>query len=176
MTAKSLFNIILKVFGIYLLKDIIIAIPTLLGSLYSLASLDINGAFVSFLISAFTILIYVIVIYYLIFRTDLIIEKFRLLDKIPEDPVPLNIHRSTALSITILIVGLFLIVQAIPLLIRGIAKWYQYHQAVRRFYTTIEPFDFSMILVYVAEIIVGLLLIGNQRIIVNYIELKQRTK
>jgi hypothetical protein len=173
MTAKSLFIIVLKVLGIYFIKDIIIAIPSVFGVLYELGNADISSAFSSFLISAATLFIYSFIVYYLVFKTDWIIEKFKLLNEIPEDPIPLNIHRSTVLSITVLIVGLLLITQGIPQLIRGLSKWYQYNKALGIF-NSMQPFDYSIILVYVAEIIIGLLLIGNQRLIVNYIESKQR--
>ena len=174
MTAKSLFNIVLKILGIYFIKDIIIAIPSVFGVLYEFGNADFSSALSSFLISAATLFIYCFIVYYLVFKTDWIIEKLKLLEKIPEDPIPLNIHRSTVLSITVLIVGLLLITQAIPQLIRGLSKWYQYNKAVRGMFNSMQPFDYSIILVYVAEIIIGLLLIGNQRLIVNYIESKQR--
>jgi len=46
MTAKSLFNIVLKVLGIYFIKDIIIAIPSLFGVLYELGNSDVSSAFI----------------------------------------------------------------------------------------------------------------------------------
>jgi magnesium-transporting ATPase (P-type) len=174
MTAKSLFNIILKVLGIYFIKDIIIAIPTVIGVLYELGNSDVSGAFTSFLFSAATLFIYSLIAYHLIFKTDSIIERLKLLDKLPEDPIPLNIHSSTVLSITILVVGLLSITQGIPLVIRELSNWYQYNKSMRSMLNSAQSFNYSMILVYVAEIIIGLLLIGNQRTIVNYIELKQR--
>ena len=37
-----------------------------------------------------------------------------------------------------------------------------------------ELFDFSSIIVAIAEVMTGLLFLGNQKLIVNYIELKSR--
>lgn len=174
MTAKSLFNIILKVLGIYFIKDIVIEIPSLFRVIYEFGNSDFFGGFTTLLFSLATLFIYSIIIYYLIYKTDLVIDKFKLAENVPEDPIPLNIHRSTIICIAILVVGLLMIVQSIPLMIRGLSKWYQYNRATGSFSDHISPFDGSMIWVYVAEIIIGLLLIGNLRPLVNYIELKQR--
>ena len=176
MSARSLFNIILKVLGIFFLKDILISLPALIGVFYEFGDGNVSGAISTLLISLFTLFIYFVVCYALVFRTEEVMEKLRLLDKTPEDPLPLNIHRSTVLSISILVVALYLITQAIPLLIRGLTKWYQYNRVARGLYTSMQPFDYSLVLVYAAEIVLGLLLVGYQQQLVNYIELKTRRK
>ena len=173
MSAKSLFNIILKVLGIYFVKDIILSIPLLLSVFYSFGDRDTSGAVSTLLISLFTLFVYCLVTFFLVFRTEKVMHSLRLLENVPEDPVPLKIHRSTVISISLLIVALYLIIQAIPLLIKGLTKWYQYNK-MRGQFNALEPFDYSMVLVYVAEILVGLLLIGYQQPLVNYIELKTR--
>ena len=174
MTARSLFDIVLKVLGIYFIKDIILTVPSLFGILYSIGDGDISGAISTLLISLFTLLVYSVVAYTMIFRSGWVMEKLKLLEKVPEDPIPLNIHRSTVVSIVILLVAIYLIAQAIPLLIRELTKWYQYAQFTKGFFNGMEPFDFSMILVYTAEIILGLLMITYHRQLVNYVELQTR--
>jgi hypothetical protein len=174
MLVQSLFNIVLKVLGIYFVKDIILTVPSLLSVFYSFGDGDTSGAIATFLISLLTLFIYCIVTYLLIFRSEWIIEKLRLCENMPEDPIPLNIHRSTIVSIAILAAALYLITQAIPLLIRGLTKWYQYAQVAKGFFNGMEPFDYSIILVYAAEIVIGLLMIGYQPQLVSYIELQRR--
>jgi hypothetical protein len=174
MSVQSLFNIVLKVLGIYFVKDIILALPSLLSVFYSFGDSDASGAFSTLAISLFTLFIYCVVAYYLVFRTNRVIAKLRLQEKVPEDPIPFNIHRSTVVSIAILMVALLLITQSIPLLIRGLVKWYQYNRMYRNLVSTMDTFDYSTILVYAAEIVVGLLLIGYHRTLVNYVELKTR--
>ena len=168
MSAKSLFNVIVKVFGIYFIKDIITSIPTLLKVFYSFGDGDTAGAVSTLLISIFALFVYSVIAYYFIFRTEQVMQTLRLLENVPEDPVPLNIHRSTVVGISLLIVAFYLIIQAIPLLIRGLTKWYQYNKMSRRF-SALEPFDYSTVYVYAAEIIVALLLIVYQQTLVNYI-------
>jgi Ca2+/Na+ antiporter len=176
MSAKSLFNVVLKVFGISFIKDILISLPAFLSVFYSLGDGDASGAISTLLITSLTLLVYCVVAYYFVFRTQQVMARLRLLENIPEDPIPLNIHRSTIVSIAILLIALYVITEAIPLLIRGLAKWYQYNRMTKGLLNAMEPFDYSMILVYAAEIVIGLLLFGYHRQLVNFIELKTRRK
>ena len=175
MTATSLFNIILKVLGIYFIKDIILAVPTMLSVVYAFSA-DLSTGFSALLMISTTMFVYALVIYYLVFRTELVIEKLQLLRKIPEDPIPFNIHRSTMISIGVVTTGLILVTQGIPYLVRELAKWYQYRKASQGLFDMTGPFDYSMLLLYAAQIAVGFLFIGNARLIVNFIEWKQRRK
>jgi hypothetical protein len=174
MAATSFFNIVLKVLGIYFIRDIVISIPTLFSVFYSFGRGDVGEAFSTLLVLLLTLFIYCLVAYYLIFKTDWLIQKMQLLKNVPEDPIPLQIHRSTVISISLLVVAFYLIAQAIPQLVRGFTKWYQYNRIMGGFPNALDPFDYSTILVFAAEIIVGLLLIGYQRQLVNFIELKTR--
>lgn len=149
------------------------SLPTLLSVFYSFGSGDASGAFTTLLISLLTLLIYCVATHYLVFKTDRVIAKLRLLENFPEDPVPLNIHRSTVVSISLLLVAIYVIAQAIPQCVRGLVKWYQYNK-MAGLYNAMEGFDYSTVLVYAAEIVIGLLLIGYHRSLVNYIELKSR--
>lgn len=176
MSAKSLFNIVLKVLGILFIKDILISIPSLLSVFYSFGDADTSGAISTLLITLLTLLIYCVVAYFFIFRTQQVMERLKLQENMPEDPIPLNIHSSTIVSIAILMVALLLITEAIPLLIRGLTKWYQYNRMTKGFYNGMQPFDYSMILTYIAEIIIGFLLIGYHRQLVNFVEVKTRRK
>ena len=174
MSVKSFFNLVLKVLGIYFIKDIVISIPTLFGVFYSFGRGGVGDAVSTLLVLLLTLFIYCLVAYFLIFRTDWLIQKMQLLESVPEDPIPLNIHRSTVIGISLLVVAFYLIAQAIPQLVRGLTKWYQYNRITRGFSNAWEPFDYSTILVFAAEIIVGLLLIGYHRNFVSFIELKTR--
>ncbi|MGL6269744.1 MAG: hypothetical protein ACRC2O_17550, partial [Chitinophagaceae bacterium] len=132
------------------------------------------GALWTLAISAVTFGIYGLVIYYFLFKTDYLIDKLKLAETVTPEEIPLNIHRSTVISIALMIVSLLLITQAIPLVVRGLFKWYMYRQQTKGLLNIMEPFDYSMLIVYVSEIVIGLLIIGHLRSIVSFIELKQR--
>ncbi len=174
MSARTLFNIIIKVMGIYFIKDIVISLPYLLQVFYDFVNSDLEFALSSMLVSLAWIFIYIMIMYFMIFRTDFIIDRLKLTENIKEDPIPFNVHRSTVYSIATLLLGLFLIVYNIPLLVRELTRWYQFRSMTKGSFGAAEQFDYSLILVYVAEIVIGLLLIGNLRFIVNFIESRQK--
>jgi hypothetical protein len=79
MTPRSLFNIILKVLGIFFIQDFLAAIPQLLSVISYFTTPDARQEAVWALTTSLLVLFaYGIVSYYLIFRTDVIIDKLRL--------------------------------------------------------------------------------------------------
>lgn len=174
MTVRILFTLALKILGIYFLKDIFIALPTLMYTVFDWVKGDYSQAIGSSLYSVFIIGMYALVVYALLFRTDLLMEKLKLTEGFSDQEIPLNVHRSTVLSIAVIMVALLLIVQAVPSLIRTLVQFYMYRETARSLLSGVEPFDYSLIAVYVAEIVLGLLAIGHQRSIVSFIERAQR--
>lgn len=174
MSVKLLFNLILKIIGILFVKDLVVSFPNLFAVVFDLGRGDVSGAFVTLAMTALTFGIYGAMIYYFLFKADYLIAKFKLTDSTTPEEIPLNVHRSTVISIALMIVALLLITQAIPLVVRGLFNWYMYRQQTKGFMNVREPFDYSMLVVYASEIVIGLLIIGQLRSIVSFIELKQR--
>jgi len=66
---------------------------------------------------------------------------------------------------------------AIPILLRQLFLYFQYLPGENAILNAYPQPDNTTIIIYIAEIIIGLLMIGNTRQIINYIELKRkRTK
>jgi hypothetical protein len=171
MTTRTLFNIILKVLGIFFIKDILAAIPQLLSViLYMTKSDTIGEAIWTLVMTVLILLIYGIVSYYLVFRTNLIIDKLKLDSGFDQETIPMNIHRSTVLSISIIVVGGLIIADEIPNLCRQL---FAYFQEKRMTYGQTDP-SISYSVMAAVKIIIGFLLIGNQRQIVNFIESKRK--
>jgi hypothetical protein len=171
MTTKSLFNIILKILGIFFIKDILAAVPQLLSVILYINNSNTVGEAIWTLVSTVLILlVYVFVSYQLIFRSDFIIEKLKLDKGFDQETIPLNIHRSTILSISIIVIGGLIIAQEIPNLCRQL---FDYFQEKRMTYGQTNP-SISYSVLAGAKIVVGLLLMGNQRQIVSLIEAKRK--
>ena len=173
MTAKDLFTIILKIFGIYLIKDVIISIPPVLKFFFDAFQWSLDVAIFSLLISLISLGFYVLIVYFLLFKTELLISKLNLTSDLSQDTLSFNMHRSTIYTIAVIISGLVILTFAIPNLVRHVYNWYQYINRDKSMFNT-ELFDFSSIIVAIAEVMTGLLFLGNQKLIVNYIELKSR--
>src|SRR5260221_10697813 len=98
MTPKTLFSIIIKVFGLLFLKDIFNIITQLLPDALYLIKPDMaSQAVVTIAIYLLYILVYGFMAYYLIARSDLVIEKLKLDKDYDQELFQFNMHRSSVL-------------------------------------------------------------------------------
>lgn len=171
MSIRSLFNIILKVLGIFFIKDILESISQLAPVSFYLAKPDTAGEAIWPLLSTlFILLVYGFVCYYLIFKSEVIIDKLKLDSGFEEQTIALNMHRSDVLSICMIVIGGLILANEIPNLCRQL---YSYFQIKRMTDGQTDP-GISYSVLASVKIIIGLLLIGYQRQIVNFIELRRR--
>ena|ERR1700678_3294737 len=126
MTPRSLFNIILKILGVFFIQDFLASIPQVLSVFLLFVTPDGRQEAIWTLVSTLLILsAYGIVCYYLIFRTDVIIDKLRLENGFNQEAFQLNIHRSTTLCISIIVIGGLIVANEIPNLCRLLFSYYQ---------------------------------------------------
>ncbi len=117
MTPRSFFTILIKILGIYLILDSITVIPQFISSLFSIGlgfdkSIE-TIALYSFLL-ILTVGIYYIILKYCVFKTDRIIDQLKLDKGFVEETFELNIHRSTVLSIAVIVIGGLIFVDSLP--------------------------------------------------------------
>lgn len=171
MTIRSLFSIILKILGIFFIKDILAAVPQLIAIFPFLSQRDAGSEAVWTLISTILVLlVYFLVSYILIFKSEMIIDRLKLDQGFNKDTIELNTHRSTILSISIIVIGGLMVADEIPNLCRHL---FAYFQEKRMTYGQTNP-SISYSVLAAAKILIGVLLIRNQRQIVNYIEYKRK--
>lgn len=172
MTTRSLFNIIIKVIGILFVKDILTLVSSIFSVFlyYSQAQSIEDGVWVVIL-NLILLVLYGLIFYYLIFKTDTIIDKLNLDEGTHLETVSINIHRSTVLSIVVMVTGGLILAQEVPNLCMELL---QYFQDSLTSSTSRNDSAFTYIVFRGVKIAIGLLLLGNQRQIVNYIELKRR--
>jgi len=172
MTPRTLFNIILKILGVFFIKDFLAIIPQLLSVILFLTNSDtLTEAIWTLVTTSLIFSFYGLISYYLIFRTNLLIDKLRLDKGFDQETLPLNIHRSTILSISIIVIGGLLVADEIPNFCRQL---FSYFQETRLTYGQTHP-TIAYSVVSGVKIIIGLLLMTGQRQIVNLIE-RQRKK
>jgi len=173
MKARDLFTVILKIFGIYLIKDILIAIPPVLKSFHEFLKVDPNVALFSLIYSFVVLALHFTIVYFLLFKTSFLISKLNLTAGLSELSLNINLHRSQIYTIAIIITGLLILVFSIPTLIRHLYWWYEYITSRDTMFGT-QSYDYGGLLITITEVITGLLFLGNQRSLVNYIEYKKR--
>ena len=173
MKASDLFLIILKVFGIYLIKDIVIAIPVVLYNIVVLGDGSFGVTLFTLLFSLLSLAAYSGICYLLLFKSGWIVTKLKLTNELSEEPLAVNLHRSSVYTIAIIVAGIVVLAFSVPQLIRNIYLWSQFMDQ-RRSYLGTEYFDYEKLLTPFVEVVIGLLFLGNQRLIVNFIESRRR--
>ena len=126
MTPRNLFNIILKILGIFFIKDFLAALPDLMSVIIYFKKPETAGEAIWILITQILILlVYAFVSYYLVFKTSLIIEKLKLEKGFDQEIIPLNIHRSNILRIAVIVIGGYMAATEIPNFCRLLFSWFQ---------------------------------------------------
>jgi len=176
MSIRSFWAILVKILGIYILLESLVAIPQFLTTIYFFASQfnvpgNNTGVLTEGLYMIGLILLYVQLFRYCIFKTDWIIDKLKLDQGFIDERFEFNIHRSTVLKISVIIIGGLLLISNIPLLLKDILAYTQQINNYRRF--TDSP-QAKYIVVYLIEIFIGYFMLTCSRMIVNYIELKRK--
>ena len=172
MTATSLFNIILKILGIFFLRDFIAAMPQILAIISMMINYSDGGPVSPLVAGLLYIAAYGYIAFVLIFKTSRVIEILKLSEGMEEGTLNLNIHRSIVLNISIIVIGSLLVINAIPNLLRQLFLIIQNQKENYDSYMP-EP-DKTLMVIYIAQIVIGLLLLGSHRKMVSYIELKRR--
>ncbi len=176
MTPKTLFNIILKIFGLFFLKDIIetlgqfiVAVPYLFNG--NTNSFDPNQRILLFIGTTTILAYYIFIAYLLFFKTNYFIEKLKLDQGFAQNEFLFQISRSSILTIALIVIGGIILTNEVPFLCKGL---YQYIQqlSIQRYGGT-KP-DISYTLITVVKIILALLIIGERKRIVAFAEIRQK--
>ncbi len=174
MTIRTLFNIILKIIGLFLIKDILTtsaqATSQLLFLILQFTKYNVIAKINLELIPAILLLFtYGIVFYYLVFKTELIINKLKLEKGFEQKIISSNIHHSTILSISIIVIGGLILVDQIPNFFQQLFLYFNGDRVYPNVYN-------SYLIICGIKIIVGLFLIIAQKQIVNLIDRHKETK
>ncbi len=106
----------------------------------------------------------VLFMYLLIFRSNYLIGKLRLASGFDQDEIQPNINRKTIIGIATIIIGGLILAESIPALLRQIYFYYVSFGAAN--------LDISYFVFCGAKILIGLLFLGEQKRIVNFIARK----
>ena len=168
MTIRTLFQIVLKILGLYFLRDLVLVIPEWINTLLQWSSLtfpsDYNrwGPQISVLLS---MIYYGGLSYLFIFKANDIIRWLKLDKGYGEDRIETKIEPATVLSICIVVIGGLFAADAIPRFVRYLVVFYQSTRPVR---WTQNP-GLAQLTATGAEIAIGIVLITEQRRVVRFI-------
>jgi hypothetical protein len=175
MTPRSLFVILIKIIGIYLIIEAIAFLPQLISTMYMYGRQMSESSLQDTLESGFFILLavgtYLLILRYCLFKTDWIIDKLHLDRGFTEEKFEINIHRSTVLKIAVIVIGGVMVVDSLPLLCKQVFSYIQ----MSKINTSFKEIQSSgWITYYFVKFFVGFSLISASRLIVNFIERKRK--
>jgi hypothetical protein len=172
MTPRSLFSIILKIFGLFFLREIVNTIPQLVSSLlYFTKSEGVGEGTFVFIGTLVILAFYSFVVHQLLFKTNVILEKLKLDQGYSQEEFTFNISTSMVLTIAIVVTGGVILINEIPNLCRHL---FSYFQEKRLTQGMTKP-DFSYSIISAVKIMIGLLLIGERKRIVEFVERRQKS-
>ena len=167
MTPRNLFNIILKVLGVFFIKDFLALLPQLPSvGLFLTRADSITEAIWTLAGTLLMLLAYGLVSYYLIFKTEFVIDKLKLDKGFDQEFFTFHIHRSTVIGVSVIIIGGYLVVDEIP---NFCGLVFRYFQEKRLTYGETHP-NLSYALISAVRIGIGLFMMIYQRFIVNLVE------
>jgi len=168
MSPRSLFNVILKIIGIFFIKEIIDSAQKLvIDFLYFLKVLNGGseaGPGLIFLLMI--VVVYATFAYLFIFKSNMIIDKLKLTDDFEHEDFSMVIAPSVLLKLALIVASAFLLITEIPNLMGLLFSYFQQSQ--------VGSFGQSQLLAYcltsAAKIVIALLLIGERKRIIEFVE------
>jgi len=181
LTPHSFFNIVLKIFGLFFLKDVINEIPVVFSTFIRYFTISDSTDSIGILVVSLLVLVfYVVLVLQLLFRTNKIINSLKL-DKGFFEPEfsleqkqeqKLNLTKEDMFTMALVIVGGYTLVEEIPNFCRD---FYLYFDQRNSLYGGDAP-GWGNIISCAAKILLALLIIGERKRIVDFITGKNKVE
>jgi hypothetical protein len=170
MTPRSLFNIIIKIFGLFFLREIINTVPQLISSfLYFTKADTAEEGLWTFILTAIILAFYTFLTFKLLFNTDYFLDKLKLDQGFDQHEFSFNISTSKVLTIAIIVTAGVILTNEIPNLCSHLFSYFQENRMTRGM--TKPNLIYSII--SGVKIVIGLLLIGERNNIIEFIERRE---
>lgn len=166
MKTKDLFDLIIKVFGFFIVKDIFMSIPYLFSTMAFFLN-DNSGEYGigSFIITLLITGGYFAFAFILIFRTAKVVSALKLEPELAEDRLTFDLSPKHVLTIALIVVSGYILIEEIPDFCSHIYKYYELSQP--KMFST-KPSATEIVLAG-AKILIALLIIGERKRIISFI-------
>jgi hypothetical protein len=173
MTPRSLFLILIKIIGIFLLFEALRLLPQIITAfpLFQYADHNIweNLPYALYILSiAF---VFYLIIRYCLFRPDWLVDKLALDKHFEEEKFDFHIHRSSILRIAVIVIGGMTIIDALPAFCREIFNYIRIERIEGMLYKKPSSYWFVF---HGVKVLIGYILLTNSRWIVNVVERQRR--
>ncbi len=151
---------------IYLIPQLVSTIPFLTKSDNFGEAQNTNDGLLSFIVTLAIIAFYIFIIYQLLFKANNIVDKLKLDKGFNQEEFSFNISSSLVLTIALIVIGGVILTNEIPNLCRNIFSYFQEKSLTHG----IAKPNYSYIIISATKIIIGLLIIGERKRIVEFVE------
>lgn len=173
MTPDTFWKIFLRIFGLYLIWQTLTIVPSFFATvMYYINTKDQLSIFNALWAIVFIALFFIAIIRYCLFKTDRTIAKLRLTRGLPEDTIEVNIHRSSLLSIAVIVLGGVMLADGLPSLLYNIFDYIQREETALKF---TENRATPYLIANLLKVVIGYFMMSDNRLVVNFIERKRRT-
>lgn len=167
MGSSSLFSLILKVIGLFFIRDVLESLSHTLSALIYLPQYDsANEGLINVAVTFPSLILYALLAWFFLFRTQTIIRLLRLDKGVADQQLAINADRKTLLTAAVVIAGFWILVNEIPEFIRQALYYYQ----ERKMYARMTRPDISYAGMSAVKIGIGLILIVFNKFIVRLID------
>lgn len=167
MTPKSFFKIVLKISGLFFLKEIIEMIPQFISFVWVFTEQGDSGNNSMGYIIFFTIIIVnCFLVYQLLFNTNYIINKLKLDKGFEQENFSFDISSASILNIALIVTACIILFEEIPSFCQGIINII----LIKKITPSIQNPGFSNLVTSAVKIVLALLLIGERKRIIGRVE------
>jgi len=172
MTPKTFWILFLRIFGLYLIWQTLTLLPSLFSTLIYMFKAN-DGLSVFSTICAIVLIgcTFALVFRLCLFKTEMVIEKLHLARGFGEEKFDINIHRSSLLSIAIIVLGGLMLTEGLPLLAY---HGFQYFQRDNTYNSFTSNLSSPWIVTNFLKVLFGYFMVTDSRLIVNFIERKRK--
>jgi signal transduction histidine kinase len=171
MTLTTFWKIFLKIFALYLIWQILVFVPSLISTITYSNGQDSKSIFYIVTFFVFIGLFFYFIIDYCLFQTDKVINKLRLTKGFTDEKLEINIHRSSLLTIAVIVLGGLMLANSLPSLISNMLFYVERNDASTKFRDNPAT---RYVIVDFLKVVIGYFMLADSRLIVNFIERKRK--
>ena len=169
MTPRNLFTIILKVIGIFFIRNILMTAADIIPAVTDVNKEEFEDfGVLNLVVLLLEFLVNLLLTYIFLFKTNWVIDKLKLDQNFQQETFNFNIDGAAILRIAIIVLAGLIIVDSLPALVQEIIYFIEMKKS-----GVPGAKNYSVILQAI-KLLIGILLIAYQNSIVNFIEHKQR--
>lgn len=172
MKLRSLFEVIFKILGVYLIIKAITFAPQLISILgfYYGSKPDLIAMLGNIGVVILVVLFFILIGMYIIRRSNKLTRLIVPEDRLEEDFTTFKIHRSIVLTISVIVIGGIILVQEFPRLSVQLAEMIKHN----RVDNPLSDFNNTVLIVSIVKILIALYLVFYCKTVVAWIELKRK--